>query len=89
VAPSYSEGRDQEDLSLKPAQTKSERPYLKEPIAKKKGLVKWLNVQALRSNPSTGKKKRKPSGGHGRKKLQKYLLIKYLLCTRHLSDTAE
>jgi hypothetical protein len=61
--PSYSGGRDQEDRGLKPAQANSLRdPILKKPI--KKGLVKWLMVKALGSNPSTAKrkKKKKPLG---------------------------
>jgi hypothetical protein len=56
--PSYSGGRDQEDHGSKPAQTNSStRPYFKK---KKKitkvGLVEWLKVKALNSNPSTTKK---------------------------------
>jgi hypothetical protein len=43
--PSYSGGRDQEDLSLKPAQENSLRdPILKIPNRRKKGLVEWLKV---------------------------------------------
>jgi hypothetical protein len=34
------------------------RPYLKETLHKK-GLVDWLKVQVLSSNPSTTKKKKK------------------------------
>jgi hypothetical protein len=55
--PSHSGGRDQEDESLKPAwANSSNRPYLKKTIHKK-GMVEWLKVLALSSNPSTGKKK--------------------------------
>jgi hypothetical protein len=51
--PSYSGGRDQEDQGLKPAQANSSaRPYFKK-THHKKGLVKWLKVKALSSNPST------------------------------------
>jgi hypothetical protein len=51
--PSYSGGRDQEDLHLKPGQANS----LCEPILKKtnkKGLVEWL--KALSSSPRTTNK---------------------------------
>jgi hypothetical protein len=42
--PSYSDGRDQEDHSSKPALGKQfERPYL-EKQNHKKGLVEWLKV---------------------------------------------
>jgi hypothetical protein len=55
--PSYSGGRDQEDLSSKPAQGNSSvRPYL-EKTHHKKGLVEWLKVKALSSSPSTENKK--------------------------------
>jgi hypothetical protein len=51
--PSYSGGRDQKDLGLKPAWANSSaRPYLEKPFTKI-GLVEWLNVKALSSNPST------------------------------------
>jgi hypothetical protein len=54
---SYSEGRDQEDGGSKPAWANS----LQDPILKnhntKKGLVEWLKVKALCSNPRTEKKK--------------------------------
>jgi hypothetical protein len=60
---SYSGGRGQEDHSSKPAQANSSP----DPISEKKthhtkgegGLVEWLKVQALSSNPSTGRKKNK------------------------------
>jgi hypothetical protein len=55
---SYSGGRDQEDQSLKSAG--ANRPYL-EKTHHKKGLVEWLKVKALSSNPSTAKKKKKLS----------------------------
>jgi hypothetical protein len=58
--PSYSGSRDQEDHSLKPAQSKwFTRPYLKKPITKKIGLVEWLKVKALISSPTTRKKNKK------------------------------
>jgi hypothetical protein len=53
--PSYSGGRDQEHLGLKPGWANSSPdPILKMPITKK-GLVEWLMVKALSSNPSTAK----------------------------------
>jgi hypothetical protein len=45
--PSYSGGRDQEDLSVK-------RPYLEKPFMKI-GLVEWLKVKALSSSCGTTK----------------------------------
>jgi hypothetical protein len=49
--PSYSGGRDQEECSLKPAWANSSvRPYLEKPFTKI-GLVEWLKVKALSSNP--------------------------------------
>jgi hypothetical protein len=57
--PSYSGGRDQEDRGLKPARAnRSVRPYLEKPFTKI-GLVEWLKVLALSSNPSTAKKRKK------------------------------
>jgi hypothetical protein len=50
--PSYSGGRDQEDLGFKPAWANSSRKYLTQ-----KGLVEWLKVSTLTSNTSTIKKK--------------------------------
>jgi hypothetical protein len=54
--PSFSEGKDQEDHSLKPAPLNS----LQNPISKKtqhkKGLLEWFKVQALSLSPSTKKK---------------------------------
>jgi hypothetical protein len=52
VTPSYSGGRNQEDHGSKPAW-----PYLKKTLHKK-GLVEWLNVQALSSSPGTTKIKK-------------------------------
>jgi hypothetical protein len=53
--PSYSGGRDQEDRSLKPAWANNSRdPILKKPNTKK-GLMEWLKVKALSSNPDTAK----------------------------------
>jgi hypothetical protein len=55
--PSYSGSRDQEDSGSKPAWAhNSVRPYLKKPFTKI-GLIEWLKVKALSSNPSTAKKK--------------------------------
>jgi hypothetical protein len=57
--PSYSGGRDQENHGSKPAQANSSmRPYVEKPFTKI-GLVEWLKVTALSSNPSTKKKKPK------------------------------
>jgi hypothetical protein len=56
--PSYSGGRDQEDHSSKPSwANSSEDPISKKTITKKKGFAEWLKVKALRSSPSTTKKK--------------------------------
>jgi hypothetical protein len=59
--PSYSGDRDQEDGGLKPVQAKSSQDTIsKIPITKRAGgLVEWLKVKALSSNPSTTKKKKK------------------------------
>jgi hypothetical protein len=52
--PRYSGGRDQEDHGSKPP-----RQIVLETLSQKypsqKGLVEWLKVQALSSNPSTAK----------------------------------
>jgi hypothetical protein len=56
--PSYSEGRDQEDRSLKPAQANSLRDPILKKTHHKKGLVEWLKVKALSSNLSTKNKVR-------------------------------
>jgi hypothetical protein len=57
--PRYSGGRDQKDHGWKPAQgNTSSEPILQKPITKI-GLVEWLKVEALSSNPSTVKKKKK------------------------------
>jgi hypothetical protein len=51
--PSYSRGRDQEDRGSKPAWANSSvRPYLKKRFTKI-GLLEWLKVKAMSSNPST------------------------------------
>jgi hypothetical protein len=53
--PSYSGGRDQKDqLEASPGRQFT-RPYLEE-THHKKGLMEWLKVYALSSNPSTAKK---------------------------------
>jgi hypothetical protein len=58
--PSYSEDGDQEGCGLKPAQANSLRdPILKNPS--QKGLMEWLKVKALISNPSTTHTKKLPS----------------------------
>jgi hypothetical protein len=44
--PSYSGGRDQEDLSSKPAQVNSSRYTISKKPINKKGLVEWLKVQS-------------------------------------------
>jgi hypothetical protein len=54
--PSYSRGRDHEDLSSN--STSSMTPYLEKPFTKM-GLVEWLKVKALSSHPRTEKKKKK------------------------------
>jgi hypothetical protein len=55
----YSGGRYQKDLGSKPAHANSSQYLIwKIPITKK-GLVEWLNVKTLSSNPSTTKKKKK------------------------------
>jgi hypothetical protein len=54
--PSYSGGRDQKDLSLKPAWANSStKPHPKQ-THHKKGLVEWLRMKTLSSNRSTVKK---------------------------------
>jgi hypothetical protein len=60
--PSFSGDRDQEDHGSKPAQANSSQdPILTKKKKKnhKEGPVKWLKVQALSSNPSTAKEKKK------------------------------
>jgi hypothetical protein len=58
---SYLGGRDQEDSSSKPTWgNSSARPYL-ENTHHKKGLVEWLKVLALSSNPRTSKRNKKGS----------------------------
>jgi hypothetical protein len=50
---------NQEDHGLRPAQRNSLRePISKNPITKK-GLMEWLKVEALSSNPQYSKKKKK------------------------------
>jgi hypothetical protein len=61
--PSYSGGRDQEDLSSKPAQANSLGDTILENPITKKGLAKWLKVKAPSSNHSTAKKKKKGEYG--------------------------
>jgi hypothetical protein len=52
--PSYSGGRDQKDLDLKPAWANK---TLSRKTLHKKGLVEWLKMKALSLSPSTLKKK--------------------------------
>jgi hypothetical protein len=55
--PNYLGSRDQEDCSSKPARANSSRdPISKKKKITKKGMVAWLKVKALSSNPSTKKK---------------------------------
>jgi hypothetical protein len=56
--PGYLRGRDQEDHSQSQPGKEFARPYLNK-THHKKGLVEWLKVKALSSNPSTTKKKKK------------------------------
>jgi hypothetical protein len=57
--PSYLGGRDQEDSGSKPAWANSSLdPILKKPITKI-GLVEWLKLKALSSNPSTKQQQQK------------------------------
>jgi hypothetical protein len=56
--PSYSEGRDQEDCSSKPAQANTAPEILSQKaLHKKLGLVEWIKVKALSSSPSTAKER--------------------------------
>jgi hypothetical protein len=51
--PSYSGGRDRENSSSKPALANSFMRLYLEKTHHKKGLVEWLKMKALSSNPST------------------------------------
>jgi hypothetical protein len=53
--PSYSGGRDQEGRGLKPARAKSSRD-LSQKTHHKTGLIEWLKVKALSSNPPSTEK---------------------------------
>jgi hypothetical protein len=55
--PSYSGGRDQEDLGLKPTWANSSRDPTSKKSFTKIGLVECLKVKALNSSPSTAKTK--------------------------------
>jgi hypothetical protein len=57
--PSYSGGRDQEDCGSKPAQANSLQDLISKKLITEKGLVEWLKVYTLSSNPRTTKKERK------------------------------
>jgi hypothetical protein len=54
--PSYSGGKDQEDHSSKLAQGNNSQDLISEKPNTKKGLVEWLKVETLSSNPRTGQK---------------------------------
>jgi hypothetical protein len=54
--PSYSGSRDQEDRSLKPAWANSLRDLISKKNSSQKGLVEWLKVKALSSNPQNSNK---------------------------------
>jgi hypothetical protein len=57
--PSYSGGRDQEDCSSKPSQANSSQDLIKKSLHRQKvGLVEWLKVKALSSNPRPQKEKK-------------------------------
>jgi hypothetical protein len=56
--PSYSEGRDQEHQSLKPAPASISLDPISKKLITKNGLVVWLKVKVLSSSPSTEKKKK-------------------------------
>jgi hypothetical protein len=56
-SPSYSGGRDQEDLGLKPARANSSQDAISKNPPQKTGLVEWLKVKALSSNSRTEKKR--------------------------------
>jgi hypothetical protein len=70
--PSYSGGRDQKDYGLKPVWANSSQ----DPASKKHittiGLVEWLKVSTLSSNPSTAKKRKSNIDGVN--------LSKYIIC---------
>jgi hypothetical protein len=57
--PSYSEGRDQEHQSLKPAPASISLDPISKKLITKNGLVVWLKVKVLSSSPSTEKKKKR------------------------------
>jgi hypothetical protein len=57
--PSYSGSRDQEDHGSKPAWANSSQALISKNTHHKKGLVEWLKVKALSSNPSTTKESSK------------------------------
>jgi hypothetical protein len=57
--PSYSGGREQEDHGLKPVWANSSKGLISKIPITKIGLVEWLKVKALSSNPRTTQKKKK------------------------------
>jgi hypothetical protein len=54
--PSYSGGRDQENRDSKPAWANSSPDLISKIPNTKIGLVEWLKIKALSSNPSATKK---------------------------------
>jgi hypothetical protein len=79
---------DQEDHSLKPACANSLQAPISKKTLHKKGLVESLMVKALRSNPSTEKKKLASSSYE--EKLNPFISqphikhsIRHLLCVTH------
>jgi hypothetical protein len=56
---SYLGGRDQEDHILKPPKQIIHQTLSRKTLSQKIGLVEWLKVKALRSSPSTEKKKKR------------------------------
>jgi hypothetical protein len=61
---SYLGGRDWEDRNSKPAWANSSQHPSSKKTLHEKGLVEWLKVEALSSNPSATKKKKKKNGDH-------------------------
>jgi hypothetical protein len=57
--PTYSGGRDQKDQGSKPAWANNLQDTISKKNLTQKGLVEWLKVSALSSNPSTTKQNKK------------------------------
>jgi hypothetical protein len=66
--PSYTGGRNQEDLSSKPAQANSLKDLIFNKPITKRGLVEYLKVGAVSSNPSVTKRKKKKTEINKRRK---------------------